>query len=397
MVKGVLAAVVVALVGVGLGLWLGVSGHLVSGATATLVGLAALAVAAVLAWRASRRRASMVILVVLALVVGSAGWYLWSLNSKLGDIQRVDPSPLETGDRPPVEPTEALNLVLMGADNPTPAVDKPTVAELLSDGDWNPGAYRSDTLMVVHIPADRAGASVVSIPRDSYVELYDEEGRPQGKNKINAAFSLYGPLGTWRTVENLTGVRLDHMAIIDFEGFRDLTTAVGGVDVYVADSFYDPKQKQQWDRGWTHLEDDLALKYVRTRYGLAEGDFDRVERQQNFLRALLSKVVSPSNVANPVSFSNTVAAATTNLAVDGSWSDQDLRSLAFSLRDLTPQEVEFLTLPLDRYESVPGVGSVNIIDDGRATQLWRAFRQDDVAAYLRENPEDGLGGEREID
>ena len=77
------------------------------------------------------------------------------------------------------------------------------------------------------------------------------------------------------------------MAIIDFDGFRDLTTAIGGVDVFMPESVYDSQQDQQWEQGENHLEDELALKYVRIRYGLLNGDFDRVDRQQNFLRAVM--------------------------------------------------------------------------------------------------------------
>ena len=247
-----------------------------------------------------------------ALVTAAAvGWYGWNLNDKLGDITRVDDGVLArgraTGQK---EPTEALNILLMGADNPTRLVEKPTIAELLATGEWDPGAYRSDTVMVVHVPADRSAAYVVSVPRDSYVTIYDDKGDPHGKNKVNEAFSAYGPFGTWRTVENLSGLRLDHMAIIDFEGFKDLTSAIGGVDVYVPESVYDSQQDQQWEQGWVHLEDELALKYVRMRYGLLDGDFDRVARQQNFLRAVLHKTLADGTIGNPLKFTDTLEAIT---------------------------------------------------------------------------------------
>ena len=196
----------------------------------------------------------------------------------------------------------------MGADDPEQLVDKPTVEELLADGEWDPDAYRSDTVMVVHIPADRKAAYLVSIPRDSFVEIYDETGEAQGKNKINAAFAAYGPYGTRHTVEHLSGLRIDHIAIIDFAGFRDLTTAIGGVDVYIPEAVYDSKQDQQWEEGEVHLEGVLALKYVRMRYGLTQGDFDRVDRQQNFLRAVMQKTLSDDTIGNPRRFTATVRA-----------------------------------------------------------------------------------------
>ena len=343
-------------------------------------------------------RAGPVLLTVGALVVaGSVGWYGWNLNGKLDDITRVPDAVLEEGRRPPApeEPTRALDILLMGADNPTRLVDKPTIAELLAAGDWNPGAYRSDTVMVVHVPADRSAAYVVSIPRDSYVTIHDAEGRPQGKNKVNEAFAGYGPFGTWRTVENLTGLRLDHMGIVDFGGFKDLTTAIGGVDVYVPESVYDSKQKQQWDEGMVHLEDELALKYVRMRYGLLNGDFDRVARQQNFLRAVLHKTLSAGTVGNPVRFTRTLDAVVGNLTVDQSWTNGDLRSLALDMRSLDTTDVRFVTLPFARYDTIDGL-SVNIIDQERAARLWQAVADDELGDYLRRYPEDELQDPRQV-
>ena len=278
----------------------------------------------------------------------------------------------------------------MGADDPHQLEDKPTVAELLADGEWDPGAYRSDSMMVVHLPADRKSAFVVSVPRDSYVPIHDGEGVKHGRNKINEAFASYGPFGTLRTIENLSDLRIDHMAIIDFKGFRDLTTAVGGVDVYVPESFYDSQQDVEWKQGQNHLEGVLALKYVRTRHGLANGDFDRVDRQQNFLRALMAKVLDDGTIGNPVKFTDTLEAITKHLTVDASWKSGDIRGLALSMRNLDARKVRFMTLPLDHYETVPDAGSVNIIAAGRARELWTAVETDKVGRYLKAHPEDEL-------
>ena len=284
----------------------------------------------------------------------------------------------------------------MGADNPTRLVDKPTIAELLAGDGWDPGAYRSDTVMVVHIPADREAAYVVSIPRDSLVTIYDDTGDPHGKNKVNEAFSAYGPFGTWRTVENLAGLRLDHMAIIDYGGFKDLTTAIGGVDVYIPESVYDSQQDQQWDQGTVHLEDELALKYVRMRYGLLNGDFDRVARQQNFLRAVLEKTLSDGTVGNPVKFTRTLEAVVHNLTIDETWTNGDLRGLALDLRGLGTKDVRFVTLPFARYGDDPELGSINIIDEARSTLLWKAVADDEIGEYLRKYPDDELEDARDV-
>jgi LCP family protein required for cell wall assembly len=381
---------VVALVAGGAGLWWLMQHDLRLAAYALVAGLVALLVAAVWTWRGRHRRWTAVLLAVVVVSVGAVGFYGWRLNGKLADIPRADDTVLQQGTRPP-EDTQALNLLLLGADNPDPREDKPTVAELLAADQWDAGAYRSDSMMLVHIPADRRSAVVVSIPRDSYVAIYDDAGDRRELNKINAAFSEYGPFGSLRTVENLTGLRIDHLAMIDFEGFRDLTTALGGVDVYVPESVYDSAQDQQWDQGWVHLEDALALKYVRMRHGLTNGDFDRVARQQNFLRALVSTLTDDGTVGNPITLDRTVSAIVKYLTVDASWSSGDIRDLALGLRKLSSDRIDFLTVALDHYESVDGVGSVNIIDRVRARQLWRAIAKDDVDGYLKRHPEDALG------
>jgi LCP family protein required for cell wall assembly len=376
--------------------WLMLHGHLELVAWLLAVILVGLVGAG--AWRVVRghRRQGALLVLAAVLIAGTVGAYGWSLNGKLSDIARVDTSAFGEGDRPAAGRTRALNILLMGADNPDRLEDKPTVSELLEDGEWDPGAYRSDTMMVVHIPADRSAAYVVSVPRDSYVPIYDPEGEQQGRNKLNAAFAQYGPLGTWRTVESLTGLRMDHMAIIDYAGFTQLTDAIGGVEVYIPEAVYDPKQDQQWEQGTTLLEDELALKYVRMRYGLAEGDFSRVDRQQNFLRALMRKTLADDTLGNPVRLSNTLDAIAGNLTVDSDWSNGAIRSLALSLRGLDASKVTFLTLPLERYDTVEGVGSVNIVDEQAAETLWQAVRDGKVRAWVRDHPDDALPDDREV-
>ncbi len=190
------------------------------------------------------------------------------------------------------------------------------------------------------------------------------------------------------------------MAVIDFAGFRDLTSAIGGVDVYIPEDVYDSQQDQQWNEGWVHLEDELALKYVRMRYGLLEGDFDRVARQQNFMRAVMRKVLADGTVGNPLKFTNTVESITRNVTVDEGWTNGDLRDLALSMRGLQGREgekkVRFVTLPFDRYATIPDVGSVNIIDAERSRELWQAVVDDRLNAYLEEHPEDELAEPRQV-
>jgi LCP family protein required for cell wall assembly len=252
-------------------------------------------------------------------------------------------------------------------------------------------------MMVVHVPADRKGAYIVSVPRDSYVPIYDAEGNEHDRNKINESFSAYGPFGTLRTIENLSGVRLNHLAVIDYAGFNDLTSAIGGVDVYIPETVEDTQQDVTWEQGWTHLEGERALQYVRTRHGLLEGDFDRIDRQQNFLRAVLRKTLADGTIGNPLKLSNVLSAVKNHLTVDGSWSTGALRGLAFSMRGIDASKVRFMTLPLGGFETLPEAGAVNIIDEAAARQLWKAVLDDKVGPYLRAHPEDELPDERDVD
>jgi LCP family protein required for cell wall assembly len=376
--------------------WLMLHGYLEI--TAYLLVAAVLAMIGFAVWefRRGHRKGPAILLAAALVTAGTVGAYGWNLNSKLDNIQRVEDDVIDKGERPPKKRTEALNILLMGADDPRQLQDKPSVGELLADGTWDPGAYRSDTVMVLHVPADRKAAYIVSVPRDSYVTIYDGEGEPHGRSKVNEAFAQYGPFGTWRTIENLSGLRMDHMAIIDFEGFRDLTTAVGGVDVYVPEEVYDSKQKVTWEQGWNHLEGKQALQYVRTRHGLTNGDFDRVARQQNFLRSLMSEVLADDTIGNPITFTDTLEAITRNLTVDESWKTGAIRSLAFSLRGLDAKKVKFLTLPLDHYENVPSAGSVNIIDKPQSKQLWKAVSDDKLGPYLKKYPDDELPDPKDV-
>jgi LCP family protein required for cell wall assembly len=378
--------------------WLMLHGYLDAAVILVVLAVLALLGLAVWRWRAGHKGwAALLVAGAMAIVAATSG-YAYSLNQKIDLIPRVDDEVLGTNEdqRPPKEPTKAVNILLMGADNPQRLVEKPTVAELLEDGEWNAGAYRSDTMMVVHIPADRKAAYVVSIPRDSYVPIFNAEGEEHDRNKINEAFSAYGPFGTWRTIENLSGVRLDHMAVIDYAGFNDLTEAIGGVDVYIPETVEDTQQDVTWEQGWNHLEGERALQYVRTRHGLLEGDFDRIDRQQNFLRAVLRKTLADGTIGNPVKLNATLGAITDHLAVDSSWSTKDLRNLALSLRGIDASKVRFMTLPLLRYQEIPGVGSSNIIDVQAAKRLWQAVLDDRVGPYLKDNPEDELPDPKDV-
>ena len=335
--------------------------------------------------------------IIVVPILATAG-YAYMLNNKLNSIDKVKTT-LNEADRPDPDKGKALNVLLIGSDKgkPLPGQNpKTTVADDAKADQWPAGKYRSDTLMIVHITSDRKAAYLMSIPRDTFTMLYDAQGNAQHEEKINAAFSEYGPLGTLATVENLTNLRMKHLAIIDWAGFRDLSTAVGGVPVTIPRSFYDPSQKFQWEAGEHLLKGEEALKYVRTRYGLAGGDFDRIKRQQNFLRALMEKILAKGTMRSPTKLFKTVTALTENLTVDEEWTAGDMRGLALSLRGIASEDVTFLTAPVAGTETIPVYGSIVRLDPTKAEELYTAFREDDLAAYLEKYPDEVLGDKNDV-
>lgn len=353
-------------------------------------------------WTAFRRKhpkSLLAALLVVLLVVGSCSYYFWSLNSKLGDIERFSTDQLDDSDRPDPNKGEAVNVLLLGSDagKKIPGEHRDTtLAEDVDSGDWPVGKFRSDTLMVVHISANRKNIYVVSIPRDSFVEIYDDTGEPTGKNKINAAFSQYGPVGTLSTVEHLTDLRIDHVAIIDWAGFKDLSTAVGGVPVTIPETFYDSKQKITWEAGRYELEGAKALAYVRTRHGLLRGDFDRIDRQQNFLRSLMQKVLEAGTLTKPRQLSETLSAITDNLTVDDEWENDDIRGLALSLRGTEADKVRFMTVPVAGTPTIETYGSIVELDSDQTKDLFSMMRSGKMGDYVKEHPDSLLGDEDEI-
>lgn len=320
---------------------------------------------------------------VSILIVSVAGFAL-VLNHSLSNVKKV-PVTINEAKRPPAGKGKALNILMLGAD--AGSARNPGGNSILDDAassNWPTGKYRSDATMLVHISADRKKAYVVSVPRDSYVKVHDSTGEPRQDTKINAALSLYGPSGAISTVENFTNLRIDHLAMVDWDGFESITNALGGVKVTVP------------GEGTSNLKGKAALEYVRERHNLPNGDFDRVKRQQNFLRSIMTKLVDRGTLTNPIKLKNTLYSVTKNMAVDDDWSASGMRSLAFSMRKMRPGNVTFMTTPTKGTASDPIAGSIVVVDKDKSAELFRALQDDDVAAYLAANPDTELEGAQSV-
>ncbi|WP_131739568.1 LCP family protein [Actinomadura roseirufa] len=330
--------------------------------------------------RPRRRRWPRVLIAVgvfLALVVAGLGGLIWQRQSSYnGNIDRIKGAMPEAGARRPgPNVTGTENWLLVGSDSR---------ADAATTGDggavWQPGRQRTDTIMLLHLPADRRRAYVISFPRDSWVGIPG-----YGNQKINAAFSFGGPKLLIETVEALTGIRVDHYGAIDFAGFKSMTDALGGVTVDIKQSVYDPARKTQWNAGRQKLDGERALLFVRQRYNLPNGDFDRIRRQQAFLGALAKQAADGGTVTNPLKLDRFLSAFTKSISVDDGVSGGKLRSLALSLRHLHASDVTFLTTPY-RGTGTRGRQSVVLLDQAKAKALFSAVKTAEMPEYVRRHP-----------
>ncbi|WP_147062250.1 LCP family protein [Knoellia locipacati] len=247
---------------------------------------------------------------------------------------------------------------------------------LIIGSDARPGetASRSDVIVLVHVPEDKKAVQLIHFPRDLYVQI---PGRK--KDKINAAYAYGGAPLLVSTLQNLLGVKIDHVAKTDFEGFRNMTNAVGGVRVYAEEASGEGRMAVR--EGWNDLDGEQALAFVRERKTLSEGDISRGRRQQAFIKALMIKTLTPATIANPVRLTKFVDAATSNLVVDKALDVGQMRSEAISLRNIRSSDIVFITAPFSGYGTAPDGGSIDIVDEAGMAALGKALRTDTMDDY----------------
>ena len=326
------------------------------------------------------------LVLVLVLSIGAGAYYL---NSRLDkNVNRIPDAfaSIPPSTRPSKEPvvagkSEPLNILLGGSD--LRSGDQTTGNDATAPKAWQASGQRTDAIMLIHISGDRKTIDVMSIPRDSWVSIPGH-----GKNKINAAYSFGGPSLYIETIEQVTGVRIDHLAFIDWDGFKALTDAVGGIDL-TFDKAVKGASGTVYGPGVTHLNGTQALDYVRERKSLPGGDFDRQKRQQNFLRAVMKKTLSQGTLGNPITLTKALEAATNNLSVDDQFSTSKMRDLALSLRSIHSSDVTFMSVP-NGGTGMEGDQSVVYLNAQRCALLFAAVNKDQVPHYLQEYGGDTL-------
>ncbi|PRY11403.1 LCP family protein [Kineococcus rhizosphaerae] len=317
-----------------------------------------------------------VVLTVLAAGGGVFAYYKLQGNinaQDLGNLVGAKPSDESTVD--PTTGQDAVNILVMGSDTRD-----------LSDGSGDeyggesadPGA-RSDTTVLVHLAADRKSATLVSIPRDSMVQIpscttSDGQTTKAQKGMFNSAFSLGGAACTIKTVQALTQVPIDHYVVVDFSGFRSMIDALGGVTICTPDAIDDKASNLHLTAG-THddVDGETALAYARVRHIGDGSDISRIGRQQALMSSMVQKVTSSAILTRPDKLYSFLDAATKSVTTDtGLASLSEIASLAQSLQKVPANGVQFVTVPTEEYPA----NKNRVQWTPAAATLWQQIRTD---------------------
>ncbi|MCX4753105.1 LCP family protein [Kitasatospora purpeofusca] len=312
--------------------------------------------------------------IAFSVLVTSCGG--WAVLHGIGSIDRVDAF---SNDRARPADDGSTTFLVVGTDERDGIPEKTLKTVLHAGGE---SCHCTDTMMIVQLSGDGSRAGVISIPRDSYVDIpahRDPATRrtvPAGKGKINAAFGMGGPQLTVATVEQNTGLRIDHYLQVDFAGFVSAVDAVGGVRVCTARPLKDEYSGLDLPAGTSTLDGAGALKYVRARHVDGSSDLGRMHRQQKLVAQLLHQVTSGGVLLNPVRLARATDSLLASVKADKGLSADDLITLATRMKELTAGRADFVTVPLASVDHpVSGWGSTVLWDKERARALFEAVRE----------------------
>ncbi|ESQ00135.1 Transcriptional regulator [Streptomyces sp. GBA 94-10 4N24] len=313
-----------------------------------------------------RVKVGLVTFLVAALVV-SVGTYMWASSKLRGEVDLA-----KVIERP--EEGEGTNYLIVGSDSRDGMTDDDK--KRLHTGSAE--GKRTDSMMILHVGSN--GNTMVSLPRDSEVEIPSFKGSDSGKLfpaqgrrvKLNAAYAEDGPELLVRTVEYNTGLRIDHYAEIGFGGFANIVDALGGVEMDIPKAFKDKKSGADFQAGKQTLDGQQALAFVRTRYAFAGSDLDRTKNQQKFLATLADQAATPSTVLNPFRLYPTLGAGLDTLIVDKDMGLFDLASMFWAMKGLTGGEGTSMNMPIS------GSNGGNLVwDKAKKDQLMQQLRNDE--------------------
>ncbi|EST26380.1 LCP family protein [Streptomyces roseochromogenus] len=324
----------------------------------------------------------------LLVVAGVGGG--WAVYAKLSNNITADDAAAREleryeRERPTALVRDAQNILLIGSDTRA--------------GDGNArygrdlGSERSDTTILLHLAANRRSATAVSLPRDLMVDIPGCRQSDGSRSEpvfamFNHAFQVGGSACTIRTVEMLTGIRIDHHVVVDFSGFKEMVDAVDGVQVCLKEPIDDKAAQLKLPAGKVGLDGEQALGYVRARKSLGDGsDTERMERQQRFLAALVGKMQSNDVLLNPAKLYPVLDAATSSLTTDPELASlRGMYQLVRGMRDIPTERVQFLTVPRESY--VYDANRDQLVEP-EAEKLFARLRADRPVAVARNTPGNG--------
>jgi LCP family protein required for cell wall assembly len=313
-------------------------------------------------------------------LIASISWL--GLGQVSGQISRINVFG-NLSDRPE-KTSRALNYLVVGSDS-REGLTRAQTRKLKVGTTAVAAGGRSDTMFLIHISKSRDSAFIISLPRDTLVQVpahISQDGTtdiPERPGKLNASFAFGGAPLLIQTIEKMTNLKIDHYVEINFAGFTGVVDALGGVEVCSKVPINDPKSHLILSAG-THTLDGLeALKYVRTRDFDGRGDIGRMERQQQFISAVLRKATSTGVLLNPIKLANFYNATISTVKMDEGLDKNDLLTLAKQMRNLSSGNIRTLTVPIANPNGRhPEVGSVVIWDEVLAADLWTRVRDDEA-------------------
>jgi LCP family protein required for cell wall assembly len=328
---------------------------------------------------------------VAAVVIVAAGTLTAYIKyrSVYDSITRVTVPGQALGHRPPVYSTTSMNILVYGVD--TRAGLTPHEQYVLRTG--HDVSDNTDTIMLVHISPGRHGVTVVSIPRDTMVPQYQcgsgpgytgQQANPGGAVQINALLEIGGPSCLWKTVEQVTGVRIDHFIGIGMLGFVKVVDDLGGVNVCVPFNVNDSMSGLDLKSGQQHINGIQALAFWRTREDLGTGsDLERIQRDQFMSAQVVKGVLNSGLLSNPLRLLNVITDAAASMTTDAGMTVSDLLQIGESFRSLSSQNVQFVTVPNEPWTQ--NADRVQFMQP-QASQVFAAIARDKTLPAVSVNP-----------
>ncbi|MFE9246535.1 LCP family protein [Nocardiopsis sp. NPDC006938] len=293
--------------------------------------------------------------------LGGYGWY----QGLIGNITTAQVD-TDEWDRP-TSVEGVMNILIIGSD--VRSGENAEYGEVEGE--------RPDTMLIASVNVDSGAATLVNLPRDLMVDLpgceavEGYEGMQAQQGMINSAMTFGGVGCQWKAVEQVTGVHLDHFLMMDFVGFKDMVDAIGGVEMCIPEPVDDPKAHLVLEAGLQTLDGEDSLGFVRSRYSQGDGsDLSRIDRQQEFMGAMLREVLSSDVMTSPVTITRFLGAVTDSITTDEELTVDTMADIAISMREVDLDRVQFVTVPNGAH---PADQNRIIMSEPSASELFEAI------------------------